>query len=361
MEARHVFVPMTIAFLVAAALMLVLRPLAMALDLIDRPGGRKVHHGDVPVIGGIAMFAGLMVAAAFEATLGRHGLAMLIAAGFMVLVGALDDRFNLPPVTRLFAHLVAAIAMVMGTGFTVADLGDLFGFGTIGLGFLAPVFTVVACVALINAFNMLDGLDGLAGGSALLGFMGLAVLAIGAGAPVSTTLSCSLVGAIAGFLIFNIPAQFNRPVRAFMGDAGSTLLGFVLAAVGLTLVQPDRADIPPVMLLWIVPIPICELFVTTFRRAIRGVSPMSADANHFHHELLRAGLSVRAIFVVYFGVSGISVAIGVLAYRAEVAEPLLFLLFIAGLATWLLFVRNAALVVPLLPASMRRAADAPVG
>lgn len=336
------------AFLIAASLMLVLRPLAKAMGWVDKPGGRKTHVGEIPVIGGLAMYAGLMVAAGFSARLGEHGIAMLTCAGLMVLVGALDDRYNLSPHARLLAHLAAAVSMVVGTGFIVRDLGNLFGTGEAQLGVFAPVFTVIACIALINAFNMLDGLDGLAGGVGLLAFVGLAILAIAAGAPISSTISVSMAAAVAAFLLFNVPALFNRPVRAFMGDAGSTLLGFVLACVSLTMVQPDRADIPPALVLWLMPMPILELFSSTFRRLARGQSPLHADANHFHHVLLRAGFSVRHIFVLYFAVSGLSVAMGIAVYRLELGDLSLFAGFVAFGAAWMLFLRRAERLVPML-------------
>jgi UDP-GlcNAc:undecaprenyl-phosphate GlcNAc-1-phosphate transferase len=338
----------TSAFLISVFLMVALRPLAKALGWVDKPGGRKTHVGEVPVIGGLAMYAGLLVAAGFRARLGEDGIAVLACAGLMVLVGALDDRFDLSPYARLVAHLAAAISIVVGTGFVVSDLGDLLGIGTLKLGAFAPVFTVLACIALINAFNMLDGLDGLAGGAGLLAFVGLAILAIGAGAPVSSTVSVSMAAAIAAFLFFNVPALFNRPVRAFMGDAGSTLLGFVLACVSLTMVQPERAGIPPVLVLWLMPIPILELFSSTFRRLARGQSPLHADANHFHHVLLRARLSVRNIFVLYFAVSGLSVAMGIMGYRLGLNEATLFAGFIGFGALWLLFLRHAERLVPIL-------------
>src|SRR5262245_55287457 len=99
-------IPASIAsFLVCCTMLFALRPLAVVFGLIDKPGGHKTHHGEVPVVGGIAMFSGLLVAAVGGAGLLRGGVQMLTVAAFMVVVGALDDRFNLPPRVRLFAHM----------------------------------------------------------------------------------------------------------------------------------------------------------------------------------------------------------------------------------------------------------------
>jgi UDP-GlcNAc:undecaprenyl-phosphate GlcNAc-1-phosphate transferase len=209
-------------------------------------------------------------------------------------------------------------------------------------------------MALINAFNMLDGLDGLAGGCALIAFGALAAAAIVAGDTSSATISLSLVGACSGFLMFNLPSRRNRGFRTFMGDAGSTLLGFALAGVALIAVQPTRADIAPVFILWMMPIPIFELFTSTVRRAVKGMSPMQADDGHFHHAFIKAGFSVRLIFAIYLGVSAISVYLGVAALHAGTPEPLMFGAFLAFFAAWLGFVKLAPAVSPVLPHRWRR-------
>lgn len=343
-----------IAFLITATLLLALRPLASAIGLVDHPGGHKTHNGVVPVIGGISMLGGVLIAALMGGALGHPGVVVLLTAIFMVLIGALDDRFNLAPLYRLFAQAAAAIALAYGTGFLVADLGDLFGLGNIGLGWFALPFTVVACMALVNAFNMLDGLDGLAGGCGLVAFLGLSVMAILNGAQTSALLSASLLGACIGFLIFNIPARFNRGLRTFMGDAGSTLLGFMLAGIGLILVQPSRADIPPVFILWMMPIPIFELFTTTARRLVRGHSPVRGDSSHFHHQFIRSGFSVRLVFVMYGGISLLSAWGSIAALQYGVPEPAMFGLFVLFFVLWLALVRAAPAIGARLPASLRR-------
>jgi len=349
-----VYAASVVAFLITAALLLALRPLAVSIGLMDQPGGRKTHSGVIPVIGGIAMFGGLMIAAFMGGDLGHHGHVVLMAAVFMVFIGAIDDRFDLAPPFRLFAHAAAAIALAYGTTFTVPDLGNLLGFGDIRLGWAALLFTVISTMALINAFNMLDGLDGLAGGCGLAAFAGFAALAVLHEAPTSAILSLSLVGACVGFLVFNVPARFNRGMRTFMGDAGSTLLGFMLACIALILVQPTRADVAPVFILWMLPIPIFELFTTTGRRLFRGISPMRADDGHFHHHFVKAGFSVRLVFGMYLAVSALSVWAGVAALEAGVSEPVMFGLFLLFYALWLGFVRLAPAIGARLPLRLRR-------
>lgn len=347
-----------LALVVSTALLFLLRPLAAPLGLIDRPGGRKTHSGEIPIIGGIAMFPALAVAALLGTQSSFHEMALLLAAALMVAVGAIDDRRQLPPGIRLTAHLLAALGLVYGTGCVVVDLGNLLGFGTISLEWLAWPFTLVACVALINAFNMLDGLDGLAGGVALCALGGMATIAGNFRDPMVLVVASSMTGAVLGFLLFNLPARYNRRVRVFMGDAGSTLLGFVLAALALVLIQPRGADTDPVIILWLLPIPIFELFTSTVRRLVKGMSPAEADTGHFHHRLLAAGFSVKLIFCIYLVVSGCSTAFAVYASSSGIPEVVLAAGFFVFFALWLLFVRSAPSLLTLIPKSLRRVGGA---
>jgi UDP-GlcNAc:undecaprenyl-phosphate/decaprenyl-phosphate GlcNAc-1-phosphate transferase len=347
-------VPASIAsFLVSCAMLFALRPFAEVVGLIDKPGGRKTHHGEVPVVGGIAMFTGLLVAAV-GGTAQTGSVSMLVVAAFMVVLGALDDRFDLPPRIRLFAHLAAAVALVYATRFVVGSLGDLIGWREFELGWTSLPFTVVAIVALINAFNMLDGLDGLAGTAGLVALGGVMAVASPAADQSVVLIAGSMLGAVAAFLVFNLPTQLNRSIRTFMGDAGSTLLGFVLAGLSLALVQPGSVALDPIVVLWMMPIPIFELFTSTTRRIVRGMSPTEADTGHFHHRLVRAGLSVRAICALYFVVSLSSCVFGVWASKAGVTEPLMFVGFCLMFGSWLAMVRLAGRVVPLLPRWFQR-------
>jgi UDP-GlcNAc:undecaprenyl-phosphate GlcNAc-1-phosphate transferase len=281
-------------------------------------------------------------------------LNILVVAAFMVVLGALDDRFNLPPRVRLFAHLSAAVALVYSTGYMVRDLGDLVGFGWLGLGPAALPFTVISIVALINAFNMLDGLDGLAGSAGLVGLAGLMIVGSMGGSPGTVLVAGSMLGSVSAFLMFNLPTHLNRPIRTFMGDAGSTLLGFLLAGLSLKLVQPGEMNLEPMIVLWMMPIPIFELFSSTARRIAHGISPTQADTGHFHHVLIRSGLSVRAICALYFVASVAGCSFGIWAFHIELPEPIMFVAFCMAFCAWLLLVYTAHQFTELLPKWFRR-------
>ncbi len=327
-----------LALPVAVVAIALLRPLAGALGLLDQPGGRKTHHGAVPAVGGIGMFAGLLVLLAHGREFEAHGWVILGLAGAMLLLGLFDDRDDLRPRTRLIVQLAAAALLVWGTGYAVRDLGDLLGVGRIELGLLAIPFTVLAAVAVVNAFNMLDGLDGLAGGCALVTFGAFTTLAIGVGATTLALFGVAVVGTIAGFLCYNLPLLPTRRWRVFMGDAGSTMLGFLIAAFGLVLLQHEAlagAGVPAALVLWLVPIPVFELYWTTARRLRRGLHPALADDGHWHHVLVRGGLSVRVIFLVYMLFSAMAAVIGLWLHAAGHSDTVLFVGFVALFLAWI--------------------------
>lgn len=339
---------------VTILLVLALRPLASTLGLIDKPGGRKTHHGEVPVIGGLAMFGGLVFG--LMAALGGAGeLAyLLLAASLLVLVGSIDDRFDLHPSIRLIGHLCAGLVMALGVDLHLESLGDIFGLGETRLGEWSLLFTLMATTAAINAFNMMDGMDGLAGGLAMATIVSMAVTA-GLSGMVDLTLQLAVVSAVVGaFLLFNLPVHLNRRLRTFMGDAGSTLLGFIVAWFGISVSQGDHPAVQPVVILWLSAVPLMELFTSFTRRLMGGRSPFSADADHFHHMLVRAGFPVRATFVALVGLQVVLCLLGLLLMALGVPESVSLVLLVAvGIACSLLLLRSEQLVA-FLPRRLRR-------
>lgn len=313
-----------IAFIITALFILALRPVAFASGFVDRPGGRKGHQGIVPVIGGICMYLGIVAVAPLLAEPIAAQGAFIIAGGVLVAVGALDDRFDLPPAIRLVAQATAALIVCLGTGLVAENLGNLLFLGDIHLGPLALPFTVLVIISVINAFNMMDGLDGLAGGIGLASLSAgtLAALVFGDGAGAS--LGLIGIAVVLSFLMFNFPTPYNRKVRTFMGDAGSTLLGFVVVCMGLKLAHGPAPIISPVTALWLAALPIFDLFISFGRRIAKGQNPLHPDSEHIHHILFRAGFSVRQVALIMSAMAFTVAATGVLAHRAGIPDGLLF-------------------------------------
>jgi UDP-GlcNAc:undecaprenyl-phosphate/decaprenyl-phosphate GlcNAc-1-phosphate transferase len=343
------------SFAVCVLAILALRPLAIAVDLIDRPGGRKTHHGNVPIVGGLAMFMGLVLGIGLLPGEGSTAGLYLAACAILVTVGLVDDRFGLSPWARLPGQIAAAVVLIAGCGARVTTLGDPFGTGLVNLsGYASFGFTLIIVVAAVNAFNILDGLDGLAGSVALTSLAAIAYLSWRAGHLIPLAVSLVLGAVICAFLIFNVPVRHNRALRCFMGDAGSTLLGFSVAWLCIGITQGPGKAVSPVTALWIVALPLYELFWTTIRRIIRGVSPFKADANHFHHLLLRAGFGVRGAFGVFVSLTVLFSGIGLLTERFGLPDHYSFLLLIAaGVGTVFLMYR-ASVLWQVIPESLRR-------
>lgn len=329
------------SFVTAVLAILLLSHLAPRIGLIDPPGERKRHHGPVPLVGGIAVYLGVLANYLWSSGIDSIHPAYPVACGAMLLIGVADDRHDINPRWRLILQAATAVAMVLSVQLVVADLGDLLGSGTIQLGWAALPFTIIAMVALINAFNMLDGLDGLAGSVALLAFAAMTAIGLMLGRSGLYLVGTGCAGALLGFLLFNAPIRGLRRKLVFMGDAGSTFLGFAFAACALAMVRSDGADVPPPVILWLVAIPIFELFMTFGRRLVKRLPPMQADRGHYHYWLLDAGWPVTAVFGYYFLWSALSVGIGLAMYAHKVPDVLVFLGFVAWFGLWNLVVFGA--------------------
>jgi len=334
---------------------LALRPLAIAVDLVDRPGGRKIHQGNVPIVGGLAMFLGIVLGVGLLPLPGSSAGAFLAACSILVTIGLIDDRFDLSPWTRLPGQIAATIVLIVGSGAVVVTLGDPFGTGPITFSQGGAIaFTIFIVIAAINAFNMLDGMDGLAGTAALTSFLAIAFISYTADLTTPLMISLVMIGAVCAFLYFNVPLRSNSSAECFMGDAGSTLLGFSVAWLCIQVSQGATKPVTSVTVLWFVGLPLYELVWSTIRRVIRGVSPFKADTNHFHHLLLKAGIGPRGAFAVYATLTCMLAAIGLLCRHYRLTDRgTLLLLALFGIATIRLMYR-ANVLWALVPESIRR-------
>jgi len=248
------FMALLLALVVSALVLAVLLRLAPRTGLMDHPGERRrIHREAVPRVGGLAIFAGLLVSLVVAPPLTaaeRYGLA---GAALLVLVGALDDRHQLGPRVRLLAQFGAGLLLTLGGGVVIPSVGDLLGTGPLVLGAWAVPFTLVAVVGLINALNMIDGIDGLATGVTVIAMGGLLVyLPPG---PLPGVLLATLA-ALVPYLLCNL-GPCPRRWKVFLGDAGSMLLGYLIV---WGLIEASRAPggLAPVTALWLVAIPLMD-------------------------------------------------------------------------------------------------------
>jgi UDP-GlcNAc:undecaprenyl-phosphate/decaprenyl-phosphate GlcNAc-1-phosphate transferase len=301
-----------------------LRPLAFAAGLVNRPGVRKMHGGAIPLTGGLAIVGGLAITLLLGSYAEPYLPFFLGSVLILVTTGAIDDKFELSPAVRLCAQSAAVLVMIFGGGVVVSDLGQVFAESQASLGLLAVPFTVLITLAAINAFNMFDGSDGVAGGQALIGLAFLGAASLATGSVHVLPLIVAMAGCVFGFLCLNWPSKRTQRIRAFMGEAGSTTIGFALAWFSIALSQGEGPAFSPVVALWIFALPIFDLFTSIIRRVAAGRSPLSADADHLHHVLRRSGLSARQVAQLVLVASAMLSACGLVGHFAGIADGALF-------------------------------------
>jgi len=283
------YLPIVIA---AAALAFLATPvtrwLARRWGLVDQPGLRKAHRAPTPLLGGLALYAGVTLAFIAYGQTGwiTQGLGILGGATLLFVTGLWDDRFGMPAWLKLGAGVVAAL-FLSAFGVRVQLLNVLW---------LDTAITVLWVVGITNAANLMDNMDGLAAGLTAVAAGFFFILAALEGQGLVASLAAALLGASAGFLFYNL-----APAVSFMGDAGSLTLGFLLAALGIQI----RFLNHPLASTWMAPIVVLGLFIfdttlVTVSRLRRGRSPFQGGSDHTSHRLTQLGLSKpRAVLTLY--------------------------------------------------------------
>ncbi len=259
----------TLSFLLSFSLSFLLLKLSYRYKLLDLPFGRKKHFFPVALGGGIAVFLSL----ALCSMIWGNGLELLTIASLLVLVGFIDDVFDVSPLIKLFFQILSAAVWVCLKPPTI--------FGNSLIDSISGVFWVVSVV---NAFNFVDGIDGLASGIGAITFLGLVLKGV--------EVACSFLGASLGFFLLNYP-----PARIFLGDAGSYLIGFLAGALSLELI--NGFDFGKCLgVFFLVALPIADLVWAVLRRWARGKPIMVGDDQHIHHLLKRACGDSKALLLL---------------------------------------------------------------
>jgi UDP-GlcNAc:undecaprenyl-phosphate GlcNAc-1-phosphate transferase len=324
------------AFLLSLVLIAVMQRFAAPMGLLDVPTSRKNHAGQVPLVGS-AVFAAFAIAALLLKEQPAGLGAFLIGSTMLVLLGVLDDVFDMQATAKLIAQIVCVVVMVLPSQTIIWNLGTVFGGSPLVLQHLAIPLTVFAMVGLINAFNMIDGVDGLAGCLSVLALAWFAIAAwiIGSDGEFSIAL---LVGfCILGFLGFNLRHPWRARAVVFLGDGGSMMLGAVLGFLSIALSQrTNGANLSSVVALWICAIPVIDTVSLAIRRLAMGRSPFSNDRQHLHHLMLDAGLSVNQVVAILSAAGTILGAIGVGGWCFGVPDSVLLACLVgpASLHTW---------------------------
>jgi UDP-GlcNAc:undecaprenyl-phosphate GlcNAc-1-phosphate transferase len=323
-------VPASACLGLTMVLLPVIRRVADRKGWYDPPDHRKLHVGKITHLGGVGIFSSfavVVVAAGAAFSLYSARLAFLLLGAFSLhVIGLVDDLRNLRALPRLVAHLVIA-GIVTSGGFLMRTIA-IPGLGTLELGYAAYPVTILWIAGVVNAMNWSDGVDGYAGGIAAFAALGIGIIGLFGGNTLTVILAFGLFGALVAFLISNFP-----PARIFMGDNGSTFIGFLLAVLPFVEESDPYAGVRATAVIVLLLLPLLDFVTSIIRRIAGGRSPGSPDRGHLHHRLLDLGLRPRQVLAVvyplcaYLGV----VALAIARPPAWLPRPVVVAAFIATL------------------------------
>lgn len=330
--------------LVSLGLSLILVRLSMLcaapLGLLDQPGGRKDHAAPTPVTGGLGVFFALLIASLLFGRFEFHLDIFFIAGAWLLLIGVLDDRYDLSSLIRFVVQAMAAVIMIAFAGLQANELSDVVGISGFHLGLLTPVFTVFITLGLINALNMADGSDGYLAGQVIAALVLFAGLALYAG-NLELAAQCALfVAAVLGFWFWNMRFPWQARAKVFLGDAGSTFLGFAVVWFALQLTQNPEHPVTPVLAPWMIALPVLDCVVLMLDRIRQGRSPFSADRNHMHHLLLDAGFSPTYVAIAMMFLSVLIGCIAAIAVKYGATRTWVVIAYLALIGLYWAFSYN---------------------
>ena len=321
------WVNLIFVFVAALVVTALLARIAARLRLVAVPGEHRHHQAPTPMVGGLGIFAGLALGILCWSP---ANMGLLACLAILCFVGMLDDQITLPSWSRFVVQGGVAYLMIELTGVRLESLGFLASADhEVELGAWSTAMTVFATIGVINAVNMSDGMDGLAGSLVALS---LAVLLFITNT--SVNLIWISIASVLGFLVFNLRIG-RAQAKVFMGDAGSTMLGFLLAYL-LIQASQQRAGFPPAVALWVLALPLIDAVSVLIVRPLRGRSPFDADRVHYHHIILDRGLSVNQTLALILAIQILCAVAGVWMFRFGIQEHLILLLFLVVFAFYLI-------------------------
>ncbi|KAF0192088.1 MAG: UDP-GlcNAc:undecaprenyl-phosphate GlcNAc-1-phosphate transferase [Gammaproteobacteria bacterium] len=331
-----------LTFGITAVLVMFLKPIAVRVGLVDAPDARKDHAGHIPLVGGLAIFSGFGLSCALLSPQLLLLDYFFAASAILIVVGVVDDFIELSARARFGAQIAASLVMVLGGHIMLYDFGALSWDGSLfTLGVFVIPLTVFSTVGVINAVNMSDGVDGLAGSYALVALIGLSIVSFIANHDAQGAALVLLAAGLLAFLAFNYRVPGRRRATVFLGDSGSTFLGFALTWFIIASCQGEDRIMTPVTALWFLMLPLFDTVGIMLRRIIKGRSPFAADREHFHHVLQRAGFSVNESLAVLLTLALTGMAAGLAGLYYQVPEMCLFITFLLLFSLYFLGMMHA--------------------
>ncbi|MEZ9271770.1 UDP-N-acetylglucosamine--undecaprenyl-phosphate N-acetylglucosaminephosphotransferase [Vibrio cyclitrophicus] len=311
-----------------------MRKVAKAVGLVDKPNERKLHNGAIPLVGGIAISLSISQYLVTHPNVIPHSEVFLASIAALIVIGALDDKFDISFKIRLIVQAILSICMMYFADLQLENIGNLFGLGDLHLGFLSPVITILAVIGAINAFNMVDGIDGLLGGLAIVTLGAIAILLKVDSQHGLAYLCVVFIVAIIPYILMNL-GILGRERKVFMGDAGSMMIGFTVIWLLLGASQdPSESLMRPITALWLIAVPLMDMAAIMFRRVRRGVSPFKPDREHLHHIFQRLGCTPRQTLAIICAIASSFAGFGIYGEFLKVPESTMFILFLVCFAAY---------------------------
>ncbi|WP_102298294.1 UDP-N-acetylglucosamine--undecaprenyl-phosphate N-acetylglucosaminephosphotransferase [Vibrio cyclitrophicus] len=311
-----------------------MRKVAKAVGLVDKPNERKLHNGAIPLVGGISISLSISQYLVTHPDVIPHSQVFLASIAALIVIGALDDKFDISFKIRLIVQAILSICMMYFADLRLENIGNLFGLGDLHLGFLSPVITILAVIGAINAFNMVDGIDGLLGGLAIVTLGAIAILLKVDSQHGLAYLCVVFIVAIIPYILMNL-GILGRERKVFMGDAGSMMIGFTVIWLLLGASQdPSESLMRPITALWLIAVPLMDMAAIMFRRVRRGVSPFKPDREHLHHIFQRLGCTPRQTLAIICAIASSFAGFGIYGQFLKVPESTMFILFLVCFAAY---------------------------
>lgn len=325
----------TLIFISAFASLFLARKAAFKIGLVDKPDVRKKHQGHIPLVGGVSIYLALWILYLLQADLLPHFFLYMVCSTVLLVVGIIDDRFDLPVLPRIVLQTCVATVM-MFAGLSISSLGNIFSSDEVFLGSFSYVVTLFAVWGSINAFNMVDGMDGLLSGLSFVTLSALVIVFYLGGSNELARWSLCFLAATLPYTLLNSDMFFGKKFKVFMGDAGSTLIGLSVIWLLLLATQGERRVIQPVTALWLIAVPLMDMVAVMMRRLARGGNPFKADREHLHHVLLRSGFTQNQTLAVIVAIATLFATAGIICERNNISESIMlsvFLLIFSGYVT----------------------------
>lgn len=328
-------VTFVIALVVTYIFTPIVKKFAFRVGAVDKPDARKVHKGAIPRLGGLAIYIGYIVGVILAATMfdnweaNRYIVGLLLGSTVLIGVGIWDDIKQIEPKTKLMGQIIAALILTffgIRVGFITNPWGHLVYLDT----WISIPLTVFWIIGFTNIVNLIDGLDGLAAGISLIACAAIFTVTVQIGQVELACLILALAGAACGFLRYN----FN-PAKIFMGDTGSMLLGYTMAAISVISAAKTAATIALVVPVIVLGLPILDTTFAIVRRYLNGKPIFKPDKGHVHHRLLALGLSQKQAVLMMYAITAILGCLAVLITRINVLLGILVVFVILGVSTFI--------------------------